>query len=309
MSKLSFHAARLAKQSGFSLLEVMLVSVIMISFAVMMINYSRSKAFNARIDRAAAQIQQILQAASSYYVDNSVWPSCGSGASDTSTNTCQIHALIAGGYLPAPQASVFNNPWGNPYNTAWSTALGQAFVLSTDVSSPTIANVLRGLLPQATVNDTAPTVVITSIDVPGYNYNAAQNLKNGQIYNSGACVKVPPCPIGMQAQVALMPVVVSGTVSGTDSKIYDLQSFYAYAEGGNTGSVAPNACSSDTTTSVGPSNETCPMSKNQTYWRACVAGQTDSGSIQNYLSNSSSTSSAHVSSIQVMALTHCVPLS
>jgi len=69
-----------------------------------------------RIDKATLQIQQILNAAAAFYVNNSRWPA----GSNTKLNSA--HELISGGYLPAPTTSSVQNPWGRSIYVGWANS-------------------------------------------------------------------------------------------------------------------------------------------------------------------------------------------
>src|SRR5687768_2200405 len=75
------------KTKGFTLLEMLLVLAISSSLVVLLLNYTTQKSDEMRRDKTVLQIQQILNAALSYYVNTSTWPVkvvspvCGSASS------------------------------------------------------------------------------------------------------------------------------------------------------------------------------------------------------------------------------------
>ena len=65
---------RIGKTEGFSLLEVMLVILILSMIAVFALRMQGPKFRETLVDRSATQIKQIMEAATSYYIDNGTWP-------------------------------------------------------------------------------------------------------------------------------------------------------------------------------------------------------------------------------------------
>lgn len=59
---------------GFSLLELLLVVAVIAAISVAGVSYLKERALNVKIDKTALQMQQWLQAAASYRIDNSKWP-------------------------------------------------------------------------------------------------------------------------------------------------------------------------------------------------------------------------------------------
>lgn len=86
------------KIKGYTLIELLFVIAIIAMIASVAIIALRNKAQDLRINKAAAQIQQVLTAGLSYYVDNNKWPenhSDGSCATQASSEQSFIQ-----NYLP-----------------------------------------------------------------------------------------------------------------------------------------------------------------------------------------------------------------
>ena len=205
--------------TGFSLLEVMLVLVILVALGTLAISTLRSKMINVRLDRTAAQMQQISQAAVSYFVDNHNWPA-------------NIGVLAHDNYLPQGMLDaddMFISSWGTSYE---SEGVNTQFVVKIDVGNASYAGVLRGLLPMAYLDEST---VSSSVSIPSYNYNHAQSVSNMGIYDLGACIPEPACPVGMEAEVTTSVSGISGVTSvstnGTTASTTAIQSIMAYAMG------------------------------------------------------------------------------
>jgi prepilin-type N-terminal cleavage/methylation domain-containing protein len=288
-------------QRGFSLLEIMLVTVILVVFAMMAISYTRTQALNTRIDKTAAEMQQILQAAVSYYIDKNAWPSCTTGTNtgssiDTTFNTCQIESLITAGYLQAG-ASISNNPWGNSYESAWSTTSGQTFQLSTDVTDPNFAIILQGVLPLASVNSS---VVQATVNIPSYAYNNALSMKKVTTYTPGQSIPAPVCPANMEPKIAVSPIVVSGTLYGAET-VYSIQGLAGLALGDSSG----NPTLQYQTCTINP-NVTDSCTSAVGCWTACMQGTiTNSRKMGVYVQPG--TNKWNPSSLQITATTYCAP--
>src|SRR5436853_2483458 len=70
---------------GFTLIEMLLVLAISSSMILLLINFTTRKTEDARRDKTVLQIQQLMNAALSYYVNNSAWPiTCGTPTAWTS---------------------------------------------------------------------------------------------------------------------------------------------------------------------------------------------------------------------------------
>ncbi|MHB1946678.1 MAG: type II secretion system protein [Gammaproteobacteria bacterium] len=306
-------------QKGVTLIEVLLVMVIMSSILVMLIGYTTQKTEQIRIDRATLQMQQILNAALAYYVNNGVWPvTCGSSV-DLNGSTLQT-----AGYLPNQTT---NNPWGGKYQLSCSSNTSNFSVIAnfTGVSNTTL-NILAGRLPMAVVGTDQ---VTSSVTVPGQNLNNARSVNFAGVYHSGACVPVPSCPTGMTAQVMVVPVSVSGlnddpSISGACAAgaldytscsgltAYPISSFTGVAYGpvfysstGSSGTANVPNCGDPTTTGdclISTTSGSPYMVISQNVWRVCLSITTEKGQVtpRNSYAWGQATGS-------VMVLTRCSP--
>lgn len=269
-----------SRQNGFTLIEMLLVLVIVSSFIYMGMTYFQQQTVSSRINRAAAQVQQILSAGASYYLANGQWPSSldcllGNGGSGCVGN------------VPYLATSQMKTPWAGQYSVVSITTTGASaakpgllYVYFTvpsmsTTTAPGIANTIAGKLPiaytsnlsnglngglpsNAGVCTEASCYVVSSINVPGMSLNTANAVNFANIYHSGSCVPVPNCPIDangnqMEPQIIGVPVSLAGfnqkpTNTGTtgttncnDSDVSDCQ-----------GNVFPIA--SYTVWATGPSN-------------------------------------------------------
>lgn len=139
---------------GFTLLELLLVIVILGIIGSMGIALYQRSAIDVKVQKAALQMQQILQAASAYYTDNDCWPN---------STTCKNNPPSFNNYLPD---GMTNNPWGQAYN--WSaTTLGKKFQVSSgDLPSLQTVAQLKAILPNAGNNPTNNNQVLAEIATP-----------------------------------------------------------------------------------------------------------------------------------------------
>lgn len=281
---------------GFTLVEMMLVMTIISALIYMSIGYVQQRTLALSIDRASAQMQQILNAGLSYYVNNGSWP--------TSINT-----LTTGSYLPSTGVV---SPWGaNAYAVSNNGALFTVTLTLPQISNQSaIANVLVGKLPLASTTGTTstcppsppappgcvPTTTLTisaSVNIPGQNLNNATAVNMTGIYHNGACVPVPSCPVGpngvqMTPTIMVAPASVSGMSDPGTTNVYPISSFTAYATPqaawDPAGVSGPAACSSSNNTNqmcisqvTGPGAVTQLPKGN--YWRVCLQVSTEKNSV------------------------------
>lgn len=90
-------------QSGFTLVEIMVVVVIIGLLAAFIVPRVMGRVDDARVTKARADIQAIETALTLYRLDNGRYPTTGDGLSALSGG--------AEGYL----ARVSDDPWGQPY--------------------------------------------------------------------------------------------------------------------------------------------------------------------------------------------------
>lgn len=298
---------------GFTLIEMLLVMVIMSVIVMALISYTEERTEALRRDRTVLQIQQIQNAALAYYVSNSTWP-----------NT--VNDLQVAGFLPRNVTIV--NPWGNNYYMNADDSKG-TFAVCTGVEGSTkeeasaLADILTSRLPSgftsnepadtncspsmsATVNCNNPLCTVTSfINIPGQNLNNARSINFAGMYHNGACVPVPTCPgatsgpNSMAPAIMVVPVSVSGVLD-SNSRVYPLSSFTAFATPIGTNPPGPPACFSSALTPCDMTKGGIP-SPNGQYWRVCLQVITSDGEVTSF-SNPDWGSEA-----TIMAITRCVP--
>lgn len=276
---------------GFTLIEMMLVMTIISAFIYMGIGYVQQRTLSLSIDRTSAQMQQILNAGLSYYVNNGSWPA-------------SIATLTTGNYLPS---SGVISPWGpNAYAVSNNgTLFTVTLTLPQLANQSAIGDILVGKLPLASKTGTSttcppsppappgcvPTTTITvsaSVNIPGQDLNNATAVNMTGIYHNGACVPVPKCPVGpngvpMTATIMVAPASVSGMSDPNTTNVYPITSFTAYAtpQAAWTGANGPAPCSSSGGTSIvcKADGSGAPL-PNGNYWRVCLQVSTEKSSIQ-----------------------------
>ncbi len=308
---------------GFTLLEMLLVLVIISAILLMIINYATQKTDELRIDRASLQIQQIENAALSYYISYAKWPACKKQPCIFDATTTTDNDLQKEKYVPNV---VINNPWGQPYQILNKDISGGNFIIQTSIPAgatsslfaATTASILVGRLPLAYTSPTAGALddppdpakckageacyIISQVSVPGQNLNNARSVNFANIYHSGGCVPVPPCPgtdpTAMQPQIMAIPVSVSGVNDDNSLNVYPISSFTAYATGPTASAlIDPTQCTS------GKSDD-CTADKtsfNNGFWRVCLSITTEKGVV----SNNNQPSTVNMGSI--LAITRCAP--
>lgn len=312
---------------GFTLVEMLLVLVIVSSFIYMGMQYFQLRTQQLKIDKTAAQMQQILNAALSYYVANGAWPQSMACLRADSGSGCSIPYL-------AP--TLINNP----YNSAYAVAGGYAgsavypnFFVFTGISAPgkatSLATSIVGKLPmgqtgytysitpnalvvqQACAANANDCLAIASVNIPGQNLNNAGAVNFAGLYHHGGCVPVPSCPVDatgttMTPQIMVVPVSVSGTNDPNSSNVYPISSFTAYASGGP--AATPAACANGTAAACTPVSGSAPTSG--TYWRVCLQVVTEKGDVS--VTNTGGSASASYpyypwgGNVTLMAITRCV---
>lgn len=145
------------QQTGYSLLELMLVIAILAMLATFGLSAYQQKMQNFRIEKTALQMQQWLEASLTYYAKNNVWPGAGSLAGTTE--------LIQDGYLPP--GSDQQNPFCTtgsacyivePDPTAGSQQVRVSAVLNTLANPTQIAQLIANRLPNAIVGSSGSQV-------------------------------------------------------------------------------------------------------------------------------------------------------
>lgn len=120
--------------SGFTLLELLLVILIMGIISTATFSLYRQYSLDAKINTTAQKMQMILQAGSSYYIDRGSWPA----ANDQTFKSK---------YLTFSQT----NPWGN--NFSWGLdPVGQKKFQVFSGTLPNVTNLVNNPLPQRVIN-------------------------------------------------------------------------------------------------------------------------------------------------------------
>lgn len=297
------------RMSGVTLIEVLLVTVIISAILYMGMGYLQQKTLQARLDKAAAQMQQILNAASAYYAANGKWPVSVSCLQGGAFAGCTV------AYLPP---NLNTSPFGGAYfvqngPTAPLFTIYTPIFASTQVKSYANATTLAGMLPLAftsngtgvpgtcTTASASNCVVFTSVTQPGQNLNNATAVNFAAVYHNGACVPVPSCPDpSLQASIIAVPASVTGIntkpggstancnptdLSGCTVDAYPLSSFTAFvtppaAAGAGTGpngctTGVPQPCYSSYSATGVPSG--AAITTGAQYWRVCLTVVTEKG--------------------------------
>lgn len=92
---------------GFTLIELLLVIALIAAMTVSGVAFYRQRTTQLKIEKTSLQMQQWLQAAMAYYVDNGAWPADASALLEDPSNPAVSY------YLPD---SIKTNPWGYDYS-------------------------------------------------------------------------------------------------------------------------------------------------------------------------------------------------
>lgn len=211
------------QQAAFTLIELLLVIAVIAAMAILGIAAYRQQVMNAKVQKAALQMQVWLQAAQDYYVDNGNWPGSDSATGDA-TDAKSI--LETGGYVDPntgsapPGLSLAYNPWGN-VNSSDTTYTAQEYQNSQNSNDPlfevstTIPNTAEAS-PDAIAQMIAARVPMGSADGPVVTayinkplYNGAGGDDNTLIMsvgmyqfnqtNTSVIIPQPSCPAGYNA--------------------------------------------------------------------------------------------------------------
>lgn len=159
-------------QTGFTLIEIMLVLALMTAITIGGLSVYRTRMITTKIDKAALQIQQWLQGAQLFYIKNARWPKR------------EDQQILLEQYLPVHSEK---NPWGQAYEISLpdnEANPSHLFRLQTQVpdephdsqsDDSVIAQRIAGLLPNAAVQ--AHNLVIAEITIPGQALANQQALK------------------------------------------------------------------------------------------------------------------------------------
>ncbi len=102
---------RIERQSGFTLLEIMVVVVIIGILATFVVQKLADKPDAARVTRAQADITTLESALAMYRLDNHRYPSVDDGIQSLTQKPADAPSWKEGGYIER----LPNDPWGNEY--------------------------------------------------------------------------------------------------------------------------------------------------------------------------------------------------
>ncbi|MDR3490510.1 MAG: type II secretion system protein [Gammaproteobacteria bacterium] len=321
------------KLNGFTLLEMLLVLVIMSAVLMMIVNYGTQRMAQFKRDKTALQMQQIINAAMNYYINNGKWP-----VDWEYNDEFLFQTPLMGTYLPN---ALFPNMGADLYPTATANFTGtNRFIVHYDTTGYTVqapvptvieAQLIAGMLPGGFVRtDSNGTFAAATVSIPGQNLNNARSINYAGVYSSGGCVPAPVCPGNMKPSIIVAPVGVSGVydtpscssasdpTSCSNVNITPLSSFTAFARGGQGANGAPVPdntnlldCAIYNPTPQGCNNPwgngTAYTALSATddsatkYWRVCLAVITEKGRIVPSAANQGRLMGS------VMAITRCVP--
>lgn len=183
------------KFKAFSLIETLLV--IAIVSVLMLLGYMLAYKYieQVKVERAASQVKQLLEAGVKYYVVNNQWP-----AYPLTSSQPDFRPYLSFGNL--------TNPWGQEYIYAVD---GMKFVVTTALPNNNLANrVVNLLIDASAVSNTIKAEILVA---PNYNRASmyindigtfelmSSDLSSDGIGNASFTAK--PCPIGWEQNVAV----------------------------------------------------------------------------------------------------------
>lgn len=322
-------------QQGFTLLEMLLVSVIAMAMLGLLINYTTQTADEMRRNKTVIDMQQILNAASAYYNQYGKWPTYTSSQSCTDWDHYNGDNSDAGeavlqksGFLPKV---VMKGAGGNIYYSRITGSGNFVVVTALGTSSKAAANaqVIAGQLPSGTIGgdgdiqpNSAPSCnigstslatcsgencyAVSQIPPPGQNLNNARSVNFSALYHSGQCVPVPTCPTGMTPQIFVVPTQVSGNYQSTNiannTEVSPITSYAAYAIPYAALGTEPGYCNNTPQVSQAKCTNTSNVTGSAIgYWRVCLSITTQTG-----LVNPGAWPDIERMGI-ILAITRCVP--
>ena len=189
------------KLRAFTFIEVVFVVALLGVIASLGISMYERRTQEFKIEKTAVQMQQLLQAATAYYIDHaSAWPP----------------AINDARFIPyKPFGDTANqNPWGAHYlYTAQPVAGNKRFQVTTAVPTAALAAQVASRLPNAAVENS--TSVLAEVTIPGFGRSEMRSsfvtrveslpLSEGVVNMPGN--NTPPCPDNWTASLA---TVVAG---------------------------------------------------------------------------------------------------
>ncbi len=141
---------------AYTLTEILLVIVIIALLSIMSVTIYLKRADNAKLERAAAELEILNQAASNYFIQTNQWPASDG---ESTTITDDFAAFIP---LKVETNKTILNPWGYPYTFngyMWfsndpvnESKYKQKFYVKTTLPNPTLADRLANMLPFTSYN-------------------------------------------------------------------------------------------------------------------------------------------------------------
>jgi prepilin-type N-terminal cleavage/methylation domain-containing protein len=253
-----------SKQIGFTLIEMMMVLVIMSTIVIMIAQYTVVKTDEVRRETAAIQMQQILNASLSYYINNGSWPA-------------SFAALTTALYLPP----TLHSPYVNKLYTISSSTTTGVLTVSLTVEKKADANILAGMVPLGYSNGTGGLTVNAQVNIPGQNLNNARSVNYVGVFHPGACVPTPVCPgTGMIPEIFVATAQVTGANYSGSAQVYPITNFTAYATGPSSSpAMCPGQTHPQCTETVNPSNGVFTPLPSGLYWRVCIDLSTVAGDV------------------------------
>ncbi len=141
---------------GFTLVQLLIVIAFMTAIIAMSFSFFQTRAEQIKLEKTAFQVQAILEAGMAYHLIKAVWPTT-------------FEDLLDNNFLPTLPAEQGgnNNPFGNVYTLSAPEGLnGDNLVLTTDVNSSTLASILAGRLPNASVSGSSVSVTLNLYATP-----------------------------------------------------------------------------------------------------------------------------------------------
>jgi general secretion pathway protein G len=127
------------QKNGFTLLELLLVILLFSIIAVAGIATYQQYSTQAKVKTTAQQMQQILQAASAYFIDYGCWPG---------DSTCPSNAPSFNTYITSSTI----NPWGQTYTYSVVNNTKKFQVQSGNLPNTALISQVAAFLPSAVIN-------------------------------------------------------------------------------------------------------------------------------------------------------------
>jgi prepilin-type N-terminal cleavage/methylation domain-containing protein len=299
---------KIKKITGFTMMEILLVMVIISILFFMAANYMQQRLRDERINRTVIQMQQVINGALNYYAEKKDWPVVPGTWTSSSF-------LQDAGYITA---DTYNGPWPK---SPWWAHPRSSYILGMDaekkkliiftyigVGNQAVINsqILAGKIPsaQSCSNPNADCYFTVTIPIPGQNLINATGVHYIGMVHSGACIKAPLCPSSsMEPMIMVIPSSVFGITKQptgsapdcTENNLYGcsfnsfpITAYVGYATALTAAlttsgqQISPIQCGTTATqqTCVSDSGNT-PITGNagDRYWRVCIGIDTSNGRV------------------------------